>query len=159
MKRNLGAKNVFVSDSHIRQLVELYTNFEETEHCKIYPNEFFGYTKVTVERPLIERQEILGEAMEVVVQDRRGNPKPDPKLRDYERVPLTTDIDAYYQQEVKPHVPDSWIDRKKDKVGYEINFNRYFYQYTPLRSLAEIAEEILVLERKSEGLLNEVLGL
>ena len=117
MKRNLGDKNVFVSDSHIRQLVELYTNFEESEHCKIYPNEFFGYTKVTVERPLIERQEILGEAMEVVVQDRRGNPKPDTKLRDYERVPLTTDIDAYYQQEVKPHVPDSWIDRKKDKGG------------------------------------------
>ena len=159
MKRNLGDKNVFVSDSHIRQLVELYTNFEESEHCKIYPNEFFGYTKVTVERPLIERQEILGEEMEVVVRDRQGNPKPDTKLRDYERVPLTTDIDAYYQQEVKPHVPDSWIDRKKDKVGYEINFNRYFYQYTPLRSLAEIAEEMLALERKSEGLLNEVLGL
>ena len=159
MKRNLGDKNVFVSESHIRQLVELYTNFEETEHCKIYPNEFFGYTKVTVERPLIERQEILGQEMEVVVRDKRGNPKPDTKLRDYERVPLTTDIDAYYQQEVKPHVSDSWIDRKKDKVGYEINFNRYFYQYTPLRSLAEIAEEILALERKSEGLLNEVLGL
>ena len=159
MKRNLGDKNVFVSDSHIRQLVELYTNFEETGHCKIYPNEFFGYTKVTVERPLIERQEILGEEMEVVVRDKRGNPKPDTKLRDYERVPLTADIDAYYQQEVKPHVPDSWIDRKKDKVGYEINFNRYFYQYTPLRSLKEIAEEMLALERKSEGLLNKVLGL
>ena len=72
MKRNLGDKNVFVSDSHIRQLVELYTNFEETGHCKIYPNEFFGYTKVTVERPLIERQEILGEEMEVVVRDRQG---------------------------------------------------------------------------------------
>ena len=59
----------------------------------------------------------------------------------------------------KPHVPDSWIDRKKDKVGYEINFNRYFYQYTPLRSLKEITDELLALERKSEGLLNEVLGL
>ena len=158
MKRNLGDKSVFVSDSHIRQLVELYTNFEEMEHSKIYPNEFFGYTKVTVERPLIERQEILGEEMEVVVRDKQGNPKPDPKLRDYERVPLTMDIEDYYQQEVKPHVPDSWIDRKKDKVGYEINFNRYFYQYTPLRSLKEIAEEMLALERKSEGLLNEVLG-
>ncbi|MDE0467760.1 MAG: class I SAM-dependent DNA methyltransferase [Candidatus Poribacteria bacterium] len=159
MKRNLGDKNVFVSDSHIRQLVELYTNFEETEHCKIYPNEFFGYTKVTVERPLIEKQEILGKEMEVVVRDKQRKPKPDPKLRDFERVPLTADIDDYYQQEVKPHVPDSWIDRKKDKVGYEINFNRYFYQYTPLRSLEEIAEEILALERKSEGLLNEVLSI
>ena len=158
MKRNLGDKNALVSDSHIHQVVELYTNFEETEHCKIYPNNFFGYTKVTVERPLIERCEILGAETEVVVRDKQGNPKPDTKLRDHERVPLTEDIEDYYQREVKPHVPDSWIDRKKDKVGYEINFNRYFYQYTPLRSLKEIADEILALERKSEGLLNEVLG-
>ena len=158
MKRNLGDKNVFISDSHIRRIIELYTGFEETEHSKIYPNDFFGYTKVTVERPLIERQEILGEEVEVVVTDKKGNPKPDTKLRDSERVPLTEDIDAYYQREVKPHVPDSWIDRKKDKIGYEINFNRYFYQYTPLRSLKEITDELLALERESEGLLNEVLG-
>ena len=159
MKRNLGDKGVFISDSHIRQLVELYINFEETKHSKIYPNDFFGYTKVTVERPLIEKHEILGEAREVVVRDKRGNPKPDSALRDHERVPLTEEIDDYYQREVKPHLPDSWLDRSKDKVGYEINFNRYFYQYTPLRSLKEIADEMLALERKSEGLLNEALGL
>ena len=153
MKRNLGNKGGFISDSHIRQIVELYTNFEETEHSKIYPNDFFGYTKVTVERPLIDAE------TGVVLRDKRGNPKPDPALRDHERVPLTEDIDDYYQREVKPHLPDSWLDRSKDKVGYEINFNRYFYQYTPLRSLKEIAAEMLALERKSEGLLNEVLGL
>ena len=158
MKRNLGAKGAFISDSHIRHIVELYSNFEEAEHSKIYPNNFFGYTKVTVERPLVERQEILGEEKEFVVRDKQGNPKPDPKLRDSERVPLTENIDDYYRREVKPHLPDSWIDRKKDKVGYEINFNRYFYQYTPLRSLKEITDELLALERKSEGLLNEVLG-
>ena len=158
MKRNLGAKNVFIADTHIRQLIQLYTDFEETEHSKIYPNDFFGYTKVTVERPLIERQEVLGEEKEFVVKDKQGNPKPDTKLRDSERVPLTEGIDDYYQREVKPHLPDSWIDRKKDKVGYEINFNRYFYQYTPQRSLKKIADELLALERKSEGSLNEVLG-
>ena len=159
MKRNLGNKGGFISDTHIRQLVELYANFEETEHSKIYPNDFFGYTKVTVERPLVEKCEILDEEREVVVRDKRGNPKPNPTLRDYERVLLTEEIDAYYQREVKPHMPDSWLDRKKDKVGYEINFNRYFYQYTPLRSLKEIADEMLTLERQSKGLLNEVLGL
>ena len=159
MKRNLGDKGVFISDTHIRQIAELYTNFEETEHSKIYPNDFFGYTKVTVERPLVEKHEILGEEREVIVRDKRGNPKPDTALRDYERVPLTEEIDDYYRREVKPHLPDSWIEGKKDKVGYEINFNRYFYQYTPLRSLKEIADEMLSLERKSEGLLNEVLGL
>ena len=146
MKRNLGDKGVFISDSHIRQIAELYTNFEETEHSKIYPNDFFGYTKVQVERPLID-----GETGEIL-RDKRGNPKPDPALRDHERVPLTEDIDDYYHREVKPHLPDSWLDRKKDKVGYEINFNRYFYQYTPLRSLKEIADEMLALERKGEGL-------
>ena len=152
MKRNLGAKSVFISDTHIRQLIQLYTDFEETNHSKIYPNDFFGYTKVTVERPLIDEE--TGD----IVTDKQGNPKPDTKLRDHERVPLTQNIDDYYQREVKPHVPDSWVDRKKDKVGYEINFNRYFYQYTPLRSLKEIADEMLALERKSEGLLNEVSG-
>ena len=159
MKRNLGDKNAFISDNHIRHIVKLYTDFDENAHSKIYPNAFFGYTKVTVERPLIEKQEVLGEETEVIVRDKKGNPKPDTKLRDAERVPLTKDIDDYYQREVKPHVPDSWIDRKKDKVGYEINFNRYFYQYTPLRSLKEITDELLKLERESEGLLNEVLEL
>ena len=157
MKRNLGDKSVFISESHIGQIVELYTNFEETEHSKIYPNDFFGYTKVTVERPLIEKHEILGEEREIVLRDKRGNPKPDTALRDYERVPLTEEIDNYYQREVKPHLPDSWLDRKKDKVGYEMNFNRYFYQYTPLRSLKDIVNEILALEQKNEGLLSEVL--
>ena len=101
----------------------------------------------------------MGEEIEGIVRDKQGNPKPDTKLRDHERVPLTENIDDYYQREVKPHLSDSWIDRKKDKIDYEINFNRYFYQYTPLRSLEEIAKEMLALERKSEGLLNEVLGL
>ena len=151
MKRNLGAKNALISDRHIQQISELYTDFKETEHCKIYPNNFFGYTKVTVERPLIDEE--TGN----IVTDKQGNPKPDTKLRDHERVPLSEDIDDYYEREVKPHVSDSWMD--KNKVGYEINFNRYFYQYTPLRSLKEIADEILTLEQKSEGLLNEVLGL
>ncbi len=158
MKRNLGDKSVFISDAHIRRLSALYTNFEENEHCKIYENDFFGYTKVTVERPLVEKNKIQGEEKQVVVRDKKGNPKPDSKLRDYERVPLSEDIEDYYQREVKPHLPDSWLDRKKDKVGYEINFNRYFYKYTPLRSLDEIAEELLALERKNEGLLNEVLA-
>ncbi|MCG9126292.1 SAM-dependent DNA methyltransferase [Candidatus Poribacteria bacterium] len=153
MKRNLGDKNAIISETHISQIIELYTNFEETDHCKIFSNDYFGYTKVTIERPL--RDEETGD----IVTDKKGTPKPDTKLRDYERVPLSEDINEYYQREVKPHVPDSWMDRKKDKVGYEINFNKYFYQYTPLRSLKEITDELLELEQKSDGLLNEVLEL
>ena len=153
MSKGLGEKRRQVGDQHVHQLMELYNNFEETEHSKIYPNEFFGYTKVTVERPLIDNE--TGEPL----RDKRGNPKPDPTLRDYERVPLAEDIDDYYQREVKRYVPDSWLDRKKDRLGYEIKFNQHFYQYTPPPSPEEIADEMLAFERKSEGILNEVLGL
>ncbi len=62
----------------------------------------------------------------------------DADLRDFENVPLKEDVDAYFEREVMPHVPDAWMDRSKDKVGYEINFNRHFYVFTPPRSLAEI---------------------
>ena len=159
MKRNLGAKSVFISESHIERLVEIYTDFEECEHSKIYPNEFFGYTKVIIERPLVEKREIPGEEKEVVVKDKKGVPKPDPALREDERIPFAEDIGDYFQREIKPHLPESWMDRKKDKVGYEINFNRYFYRHTPLRSPREIADEMRALERENEGLLRDVLEL
>ena len=159
MKRNLGAKSVFISESHIERLVEIYTNFEESEHSKIYPNEFFGYTKVTIERPLVEKREIRGEEKEVIVKDKKGVPKPDPALREDERIPFAEDIGDYFQREIQPQLPDSWMDRKKDKLGYEINFNRYFYRHTPLRSPQEIAEEMRALEGKNEGLLRDVLEL
>jgi type I restriction enzyme M protein len=157
MRKSLGDKRKYVTELQIKEIASTYAAFEEGEHCKIYPNEFFGYTKVTIERPLVEKSELLGE--EYIVKDKSGTPKPDTTLRDHERVPLTEDINEYYRREVKPHVPDSWVDRKKDKVGYEINFTKYFYQYKPLRSLKEITDELLALERKSDGLLSEVLEL
>ena len=159
MKRNLGNKSVFISESHIERFVEIYTDFEECEHSKIYPNEFFGYTKVIIERPLVEKREVLGEEKEFVVKDKKGVPKPDSALREDERIPFAEDIGDYFQREIKPHLPDGWMDRKKDKVGYEINFNRYFYRHTPLRSPQEIAEEMRALEQANEGLLRDVLEL
>ena len=88
---------------------------------------------------------------------RRGNPKPNSSLRDFEKVALKDDIDDYFEKEVKPHVPDAWMDRNKDSIGYEINFTKYFYKYQPLRSLDEIKAEILALEGETEGLLKEIL--
>ncbi|ADL59051.1 SAM-dependent DNA methyltransferase [Methanothermobacter marburgensis] len=76
------------------------------------------------------------------VTDTRGNIKPDPKLRDTERIPLKEDIDEYFKREVLPYYPDAWMDRKKDKIGYEINFNQYFYKYKPPRSLEDINSDI-----------------
>ena len=90
--------------------------------------------------------------------DKKGNPEPDTELRDYENIPLKEDIQTYFEREVLPHVPDAWIDESKTKVGYEINFTKYFYQYKPLRSLEEIKADILELELDTQGLLEEVLS-
>jgi type I restriction enzyme M protein len=128
-----------------------YIDFKETDICKIYPNQFFGYTKVTIEQPLVEDGK--------VVKDKTGKTKPDSSLRDYERIPLGTDIKEYYNREVKPHLPGSWMDRSKDKVGYEINFTKYFYKYKPLRSVEEISKELLELEKESDGLMKDLLTL
>ncbi len=149
MRKSLGNKRNYISDKQIKEITKIYTGFEEGEYCKIYDNENFGYTKVTVERPLVENGK--------VVRDNKGNSKPDSKLRDYEKISLKDDIDKYFEQEVKPHVPDAWMDRSKDKVGYEINFTKYFYKYTPLRSLDEIKSDILALEKETDGLLKEIL--
>jgi len=93
-----------------------------------------------------------------VCRDKKGNPEPDPELRDYENVPLKEEIDEYMAREVLPHVPDAWVDEGKTKIGYEINFNRYFYQYTPPRPLEEIETDLKQIEEEIAGLLAEVTG-
>jgi len=150
MKKSLGNKRKEVTEENRNILLENYLNFEETEYSKIYSNEFFGYTKVTIEQPLLDDD---GN----VITDRQGNPKPNTKKRDYERVPLEQDIDDYYEREVKPHLPDSWMDRNKDKVGYEINFTKYFYKYKPLRSLEDITQDLLKLDEQIGGTMKEIL--
>ncbi len=82
--------------------------------------------------------------------------EPDTSLRDFENVPLKLDVDEYFEAEVKPHVPDAWMDRDKDRVGYEINFNRYFYVYTPPRPLVEIDADLKRAEDEILRLLREV---
>ncbi len=149
MKKSLGNKRKEISDEGREQLLGIFKNFEENEFCKIYPNKFFGYTKVTIEQPIIENGK--------VVTDRQGNPKTDSSKRDFERVPLSDNIDEYYEREVKPHLTDSWMDRSKDKVGYEINFTKYFYKYKPLRSLSDISQDLLRLDKETEGLMKEIL--
>jgi len=76
------------------------------------------------------------------VLGKKGNKMPDPNLRDSEKIPLKEDIKEYFKREVKPYYPDAWMDRKKDKIGYEINFTKYFYEYKPLRPLEEIEKDI-----------------
>ncbi len=102
----------------------------------------------------------LGERDESaeVCRDADGRPEPDAELRDYENVPRKESIQAYFEREVKPHVPDAWVDESKTRDGYEIPFTRHFYRFTPLRPLAEIEADIRRLEGEIQGMLAKVLG-
>lgn len=150
MRKSLGNKRNYIADGQIDQILDLYAAFEEGERVRIFDNADFGYTKVRVERPQRKKN---GE----VKRDRSGDPKPDTALQDYERVPLKEDIEAYFEREVRPHVPDAWIDDAYNRAGYEINFTRYFYRYEQLRSVEAITRDILALNAETEGLLKRVL--
>ncbi len=150
MRKSLGNKRKEITDDNRNTLLKTYLDFKESGNSKIYPNEYFGYSKVTIEQPVMKN----GKA----VKDKTKNLKPDTKKRDYERVSLMDDVDEYYQREVKPHLPDSWMDRSKDKIGYEINFTKYFYKYQPLRSLEDITQDLLELEKETEGLMKDIIS-
>ena len=245
MQRSLGKKRNEITDSQIHEITCIYGEFKESEYCKIFENAYFGYTSVTVERPLRlnfqingerlerlfegessnranssgkrigknlqdmqkseERQKIIKDALKEIssdklyknreafilflkeflkscdiqlkateiktlikalsekdetadiCMDRNGNPEPDTESRDCENIPLRESIDDYFKREVLPYMPDAWMDRDMDKIGYEINFTKEFYKYKPLRSLDDIRNDLLVLEKETEGLLMEIL--
>jgi type I restriction enzyme M protein len=242
MRTSLGNKrNEFDRKKHIPKIVELYEIFEKNTYCKVFDNEDFGYTKVTVERPLQLNYQVTEERLENLysvnvfsklaesnqkdpekklegeeegkrkqeeiisalksignhlyknwdefearvketlsgfdlspnlikkiilalsehddsadyVLDKRGDKIPDSNLRDYEKVPLKQDIEEYFKKEVKPYYPDAWMDRKKDKRGYEINFNQYFYKYVSPRPLKKIEKDIKKVTAEMKELLRE----
>ena len=124
-RKSLGNKRNDIPEHYIEEITQIYGEFKETDISKIFDNEDFGYTKITVERPLKD------ENGNLVLK--KGKPQPDSSLRDTESVPLKEDIQEYFNREVLPFVPDAWIDTKKSKIGYEIPFTRYFYKYIPPR--------------------------
>lgn len=242
MRRSLGYKRQYLTDKDIKEVSEYYEKFDsKSENVKIFDNEEFGYTKVTVERPLQlnfcvsderlenlhaykgfsklaeskkenpdeklkeeeegqKKQEEIINALKAIgdsvyknwdefegkvtealkeikltpafikniiialsehddtadyVTDNEGKKKPDSALRDSEKIPLKQDIEEYFEKEVKPYYPDAWMDRKKDKIGYEINFTQYFYKYVPPRPLEEIEADIKRVTKEIEGLVKE----
>lgn len=226
MRRSLGDKRRKIGEKkdgrdQITEIVQLYGQFADGDTSKIFDNADFGYTRVTVERPLPLRYQMtvedkarfldacphllddvqaidkalghdplldwnaVAEKIETLLKSRKSRWKapehklfrtvftakdpaaepvrlegkgyePDPDLRDFENISLKDDIDAYFEREVRPHVPDAWMDRSKNKVGYEINFNRHFYKYTPPRPLEEIDAELKQAEEEILRLLREV---
>ena len=255
LRKNLGKKNCELSEDDIQRIVDTFLAFEPTEQSKIFPNQAFGYWKVTVERPLrlaihtdadhlanlaeeamkagetdlqslVESvSDVMGEGphrdanqwLELAERvakgqgmrwtakkaklllthlgerDETASPlvakvfKPgkqaadplkgffsvelpegvrvvqyesDPELRDTEQVPLLEEggIEAFLTREVLPYAPEAWYDPSSVKTGYEVSFTRYFYKPQPLRSLVEIRADILALEKETDGLLGEIVG-
>jgi type I restriction enzyme M protein len=150
MRKPLGKKRVEFSVQHIPVIEKMFIDFEETEYSKIFDNTDFGYNQITVQRP--ERDE-KGK----IIYASKGKPKSDSKLKDIENIPLKENIQEFFESEVLPFAPDAWWDAKDTKVGYEINFAKYFYKHQPPRALEEIAKDIFAIEEETEGLLKEII--
>ena len=148
--KSLGNKRKFIDDDHRAKIVGEYTAFSESDISKLFDAEDFGYTKVTMECPLYDEK---GQKL-----IKRGVVQVDSSRRDTETIPLKQDVDEYIKAEVLPYVPDAFPDRSKDKIGYEIPFTRYFYQYVPPRKSSDILQEIIDNEATLQQTLRTVLN-
>ena len=147
-RKSIGTKRNDITDRCRDLIVKAYGSFENCAvygdkngiYCesKIFETVEFGYNKIVVERPQRD------ESGEIVLK--KGKPVADASLRDTENVPLTQDIDRYFEREVLPYAEDAWIDKKKTKVGYEIPMTRYFYEYQAAEKVEDIVARIHVLE-------------
>lgn len=151
-RKNIGDKRVDISDEDRSAIVKAYGEFEEKVYLangkeltsKIYKNDFFGFTRVTVQTPKTDEH---GN----VVLDNKGKPLFNKELEDTEDIPLSEDVDLYIEREVKPYNLRATLNRKKDKIGYEIPFTRLFYKYVEPESSSDIAERIQRLEEELVG--------
>jgi type I restriction enzyme M protein len=144
MRKSLGSKRKELSPAHIEEITRLFGECREATRdgapiSRIFNNQDFGYTTLTVERP---ERDAAGQIVLGLKGKAKGKHVPDSSLRDTENVPLSQDVASYFRREVLPHAPDAWIDPDKTRVGYEIPFNRHFYVFKPPRPLAEIDAEL-----------------
>ena len=133
----------------------LYKNWDEFEAKVNEALKDFNLDSNFIKNIILALSEHDGSAD--YVRDKKGNKEPDTNLRDSEKIPLRQDIEEYFEREVKPYYSDAWMDRKKDGVGYEINFTKYFYEYKPPRPLEEIEKDIKEVTDEIQELLKEEL--
>ena len=237
MRKPLGKKRVKFTAGHIRAITDLFLNFENNEHSIILDNADFGYSQITVHRPLkllvhsvqllidkvkvdkklqktfstiknelvaffgneklldfnkaqtdftkhlesknikVSEKDIKDILMLFTKEDETAIPVfkklsdykktkgkytnhsqliTNNSLKDKENIPLKEDIDAFFEKEVLPFVPDAWYNPKETKIGYEINFAKYFYKHKTPRALEEISADIFKIEEETEHLLKEI---
>lgn len=157
-RKNIGSKRVDLSDDCIDLILQAYEGFDQNEvytaddlvvESKVFENDFFGFTKVTVETAQADEngKPIL----------KRGKKQPVKGASDSEIIPLSEDIDAYMAKNVLPYNPLAYIDPAKDKIGYDVLFPRLFYKFEEPEASISIFEEIKALEEKESILMKELL--
>ena len=157
-RKNIGNKRVDLDDSCIALIMRAYNEFDNKEYSenglvvesKTFENDFFGFTKVTVETAVADAsgKPIL----------KKGKLQPVKGASDSEIIPLGEDFDAYMKKNVLPYNPLAYIDSAKSKIGYEIPFTRLFYKFVPPASAKLIFEEIKTLEAEEAILMKELFG-
>lgn len=158
-RKSIGTKRNDITDLCRGLIVEAYGDFKEAVYgdksgiyceSKIFESTEFGYRKIVVERPQKDED---GNVIK-----KKGKPVADASQRDTENVPLTEDINTYFEREVLPYAPDAWVDTKKTKVGYEIPMTRYFYEYQAPEPVEEIAARLHELELDIQSSLDALFG-
>jgi type I restriction enzyme M protein len=154
MRKSMGDKRKQLSTETVNKIVELFYSNKSSKFIKDFENADFGYTTITVERPLRDKK---GKIVLCSIGKRKGQPLYDQNLRDTENIPLKENIEEYFKREVLPYAPDSWVDKSKSKIGYEIPFTRHFYEYKPPRLLEEIDSDLKKITTEIQSLLSKVL--
>lgn len=166
-KGEAGVKEIEEGEKLQEEIIETLKSMKSD---KVYKNrdEFTKYLKDSFKKKGLSVKANIFKAMlsalserdetADICRDSKGNPEPDPELRDYERVPLKEDIKEYFEREVKPYAEDAWIDESKTVIGYEIPFTRHFYKFEAPEKSEVIAERIIETEKKLMKLLNELFG-
>ena len=150
LRKNLGEKNCETNAADRAKILKLLTDFKETEQSKIFDNSEFGYWSVPLMKPVLDEN---GNP----VKDKKGKVKYKAARGETEQVPMNYPggIEAFYENEVRPYTPD--VVFGEPTVGYELSFTKYFYKPVELRSLKDIKNDIMKLEKQTEGALAEIL--
>ena len=144
-KKKLGEKNKEIIEEQRLIISKIYEDFKESKYSKIFKNDYFKYTKVTLDQ-------YLKDESGKIVKDKKGNSKIDKTKKDFERIPSYQEIDEYLLKEVKPHINEYFYNKDLDKIGYEISLTKEFYEYSELRTIEEIKNNLIKLEKEIKSL-------
>lgn len=159
-RKNIGSKRNDITEECRKMIVTAYGEFKNKSYeldgkiceSKIFNNEDFGFNRIQIDSPSYD------EDGKLITKGKKNQPVADASKRDFENVPITEDIDTYFEREVKPYNPEAWIEKSKTKVGYEIPFTRYFYKYEAPEKAEVIAERITNHEKEIMTSLEKLFG-